>query len=35
MARVSFSQYNMWSSCPQQFKLNYIDKLGENNYENL
>ena len=29
MARVSFSQYNMWSSCPQQFKLNYIDKLGE------
>ena len=19
----------MWSSCPQQYKLNYIDKLGE------
>lgn len=29
MARVSYSQYSMWSSCPQQFKLNYIDKLGE------
>ena len=29
MARVSYSQYSMWSSCPQQYKLNYIDKLGE------
>lgn len=29
MGRVSFSQYNMWNSCPQQYKLNYIDKLGE------
>ena len=29
MARVSFYQYGMWSSCPQQYKLNYIDKLGE------
>ena len=29
MARVSYSQYSMWSSCPQQFKLNYIDGLGE------
>jgi hypothetical protein len=29
MAKVSYSQYSMWSSCPQQFKLNYIDKLGE------
>jgi hypothetical protein len=29
MARVSYSQYGMWTSCPQQFKLNYIDKLGE------
>ena len=28
MARVSYSQYSMWSSCQQQFKLNYIDKLG-------
>ena len=27
--RVSYSQYSMWSSCPQQYKLNYIDKLGE------
>jgi hypothetical protein len=29
MAKVSFSQYSMWTSCPQQYKLNYIDKLGE------
>ncbi len=29
MARVSFSQYSMWSSCPQQYKLSYIDKLSE------
>ena len=29
MAKVSFSQYSMWSRCPQQYKLNYIDKLGE------
>lgn len=29
MAKVSYSQFSMWSSCPQQFKLNYIDKLGE------
>jgi hypothetical protein len=29
MAKVSYSQYSMWSSCPQQFKLNYIDGLGE------
>jgi hypothetical protein len=29
MAKVSFSQYSMWSSCPHQYKLNYIDKLGE------
>jgi hypothetical protein len=29
MARVSYSQYGMWTSCPQQFKLSYIDKLGE------
>lgn len=27
MARVSFSQYSMWSSCPQQYKLAYIDDL--------
>jgi hypothetical protein len=25
MARVSFSQYSMWSGCPQQYKLAYID----------
>jgi len=29
MARVSFSQYNMWSSCPQQYKLSYIDGLSQ------
>ena len=29
MARVSFSQYSMWSSCPQQYKLAYVDGLRE------
>ena len=29
MAKVSFSQYSMYSSCPQQYKLAYIDKLSE------
>ena len=29
MGRVSYSQYSMWSACPQQYKLAYIDKLGE------
>lgn len=29
MARVSFSQYSMWSSCPHQYKLSYIDGLSE------
>lgn len=29
MARVSFSQYSTYSSCPQQYKLRYIDRLGE------
>lgn len=29
MAKVSYSQYGMWTSCQQQFKLSYIDKLGE------
>ena len=28
MARVSYSQYGMYSTCQQQYKLNYIDKLG-------
>jgi hypothetical protein len=28
MAKVSFSQYSMWSSCPQQYKLAYIDDLS-------
>jgi hypothetical protein len=27
MAKVSFSQYSMWSTCPQQYKLAYIDDL--------
>ena len=31
MARVSYSQFGMYSSCQQQFKLNYIDKLGISN----
>jgi hypothetical protein len=29
MAKVSFSQYAMWSSCPHQYKLSYIDNLSE------
>lgn len=29
MARVSFSQYSMWSTCPYQYKLSYIDDLSE------
>lgn len=29
MAKVSFSQYSMYSTCPRQYKLSYIDKLGE------
>lgn len=29
MAKVSFSQYSMWSSCPQQYKLAYIDDLSQ------
>jgi hypothetical protein len=29
MARVSFSQYSMWSSCPHQYKLSYIDDLRQ------
>lgn len=29
MARVSFSQYSMWSNCPQQYKLQYVDKLSQ------
>lgn len=28
MAKVSYSQYGMYSSCQEQYKLNYIDKLG-------
>lgn len=28
MARVSYSQFSMWSTCPQQYKFNYIEKLG-------
>ncbi len=29
MAKVSFSQYSTYKACPQQYKLRYIDKLGE------
>jgi hypothetical protein len=28
MTRVSYSQYSLWSQCPKQYKLQYIDKLG-------
>jgi hypothetical protein len=28
MARVSYSQYGMYTTCQEQYKLNYIDKLG-------
>ena len=28
MARVSYSQYGVYSTCQEQYKLNYIDKLG-------
>jgi GTP-sensing pleiotropic transcriptional regulator CodY len=27
--KVSFSQYTLYSACPHQYKLRYIDKLGE------
>ena len=29
MERVSYSQYGMYSTCQHQYKLNYIDRLGE------
>ncbi len=29
MTKVSFSQYSTFSSCPRQYKHQYIDKLGE------
>ena len=29
MAKVSFSQYSTYTTCPHQYKLRYIDKLGE------
>lgn len=28
MAKVSYSQYGMYTTCHEQYKLNYIDKLG-------
>jgi hypothetical protein len=28
MARVSYSRYSMHATCPQQYKFNYVDKLG-------
>ena len=28
MAKVSYSQYGMYTTCQEQYKLNYIDKLG-------
>lgn len=29
MAKVSYSQYSQWSTCPQQYKLGYVDGLRE------
>ena len=29
MSRVSYSQFSMWSHCPKQYKLNYVDRIGE------
>jgi hypothetical protein len=29
MSIVSYSQFSKWKSCPQQYKLDYIDKVGE------
>lgn len=29
MSKVSYSQYSIWSQCPLQYKLNYVDKIGE------
>ena len=29
MKRVSYSQYTQWVTCPNKWKLNYIDGLGE------
>ena len=28
MTKVSYSQYGMYTACQEQYKLNYIDKLG-------
>ena len=25
--KVSYSQYNQWTTCPHKWKLNYVDKL--------
>lgn len=29
MPNVSYSQFTKWSTCPQQYKLHYIDGLGQ------
>ena len=29
MPNVSYSQFSKWSTCPQQYKLHYIDGLGQ------
>lgn len=29
MTKVSFSQYQTYSTCPMQYKLTYVDKLGK------
>jgi len=28
MAKISYSQYSQYATCPKRWKLNYIDKLG-------
>jgi hypothetical protein len=29
MKKISYSQYSTWSGCPQKYKLQYVDRLGE------
>ena len=29
MAKISYSQFGMWSQCPQRWKLNYVDDMRD------
>ena len=29
MKKVSYSQYNQWTTCPHKWKLNYVDNLRD------